>query len=420
MKRRNSPGMLVAVAALCAVAACGAHAGVFSDIMRHAPQQARSYQAVMDTVDALSGNPRITGEIIGQAHSGRAIPLVAVHDSGAGPDEDVPLLFIIARQHGTEVSGTEAALCLVEYFATTDNSTSLQILRQLTIVTVPAANPDGMVAGRRCNGAGRDLNRDWSALSQPETYAIADAVGRWHPQSLIDMHELPAHSSKPSYGQNFIETIGADGDRGSVSGQCRAVSLDLSQWMNSYGMRANMYYDHPGDSLKLCHRYFGLGMGIPAFLSEAKTGRAYPLDSRIAFHVLTALVVGNDLIHRYHIPAPSPDIRTVRQPETLEEPEQIAPPTLAFSYPGDGTVGSGLMPIEADVTGARRGYYVSFVVDGKLRAMTTTPPYSCSLNTERYENGAHTIGVQLCTPGGRSLLSRTRTVTFDNTAMPAR
>ncbi|MFO7946639.1 MAG: M14 family zinc carboxypeptidase [Armatimonadota bacterium] len=406
------------------IAAAGPVVGdILGEILQHAPAHSRSYTRTMEVLEELDASERVTCGTIGYSHAGRAIPLVALHDPQAAPESDNrPVLFIIARQHGGECSGTEAVLTLAEYIAHTDNPDVAAILRQLTIVAVPAANPDGMAASRRANGAGKDLNRDWVSVSQPETRAIVEAVNRWRPDAIIDMHELPASSKKASYAQNFVETVGMSGAGDNIGLQCRRVTQDLSHWMSTYGINSNFYYDHPGDSLKLCHRYFGLGRGIPAYLQEAKTGTAYPLDHRIAFHVLGALVVGNDLIHSYyHQPAP-PEIEVVQRPAEPETPApaEPEPPRLEITQPRHGTVISESMVVAADVAGVEDGAYVTFTIDGKLRAMTTSPPYTCSIDTQRFPGGEHIVEVTLCSRNGQSLLRRACTVTFDKEPMVAR
>ncbi len=406
------------------LAAAGVCAGdIVSDIVSLAPSQPHSYEQFVAAVEELATSPRITAETIGYSHKGRAVVLVAVHapkHAGLSSAEGPPCLFIVARQHGTECSGTEAALALARYFATTDDETSRRILEQLTIVAVAMANPDGVAASRRHNAANMDLNRDWISLSQPETRAIAEAVSLWQPLAAIDMHELPAGSDKPAYAQSFVETIGHD-DRIAtwLSDDCRTCSLRIADWMKMYSLPASFYYDDSSDSCKLCHRYFGLVRGIPAYLFEAKTGSEHPLEQRIAFHVLGALVVGNYLIHTYYGKQPGERGAVVEEPTAgQEQPSQAAELSqpafkLEIAGPTEGAVVSGVVPVTVQVEG--EGFsYVTFLIDGVLKAMTTCVPYTYPLNAEDYGNGEHHIEVTLCNATGHPLLSEHRTITINN------
>ncbi len=408
--------LLAAVAGLCA-------GDIVSDIVTLAPSQPHSYEQCMAVVQELATSPRITAETIGYTHEGRAVVLVAVQaprNVGLSPAEGPPCLFIVARQHGTECSATEAALALLWYFATTDDETSRRILQQLTIAVVPMANPDGVAASRRRNAANVDLNRDWASLSQPETRAIAEAVGRWQPLAAIDMHELPAGSDKPAYAQSFVETIGHDDNIATwLSDDCRICSLRLADWMQAYRLPANFYYDYSSDSRALCHRYFGLVRGIPAYLFEAKTGSGHPLEQRITFHVLGALVVGNYLIHTYYdsqrragdVVAETP---TPGQQEPAELSEATKPALkLGIVKPTEGAVVTGLVPVVVQVEGEDFSY-VTFFIDGMLRAMTTSAPYTYSFNAEDYSDGEHRIEAALCNATGRPLLSRHCTIIVSN------
>ncbi|MFP3903677.1 MAG: M14 family zinc carboxypeptidase, partial [Armatimonadota bacterium] len=126
---------------------------IIGEVLQHAPTNSRSYTRTLELLEELEASERVTCGTIGYSHAGRAIPLVVLHGPGANPASDGrPVLFIIARQHGGESSGTEAVLALAEYVVNTDNPNIAAILQQLTIVAVPVANPDGMAALRRANG----------------------------------------------------------------------------------------------------------------------------------------------------------------------------------------------------------------------------------------------------------------------------
>lgn len=107
---------------------------------------------------------------------GRSIdgaPLIG-YVAGDGPD----LIVALTRQHPPEVTGAQAFRAFVKKI--TAEAPDAQAFRQgRRILLAPAPNPDGVARGHwRGNAAGKDLNRDWSAFSQPETQALAAFIER--------------------------------------------------------------------------------------------------------------------------------------------------------------------------------------------------------------------------------------------------
>jgi len=220
-------------------------------------KQPRSYQQVSELLRQLDRtSPVVTVKSIGQSHQGRNIWLATATDPKS-PSAQKIRLFIIARQHGTEASGTTATLALLQYLARPQSSASTELLRYFELNMVPIANPDGCVAGRRTNAQGVDLNRDWNQFTQPETQAIGSAISSTRPHAVMDLHELPAISSRRSYQQNFIETVGDhDSLPHLLCANNAAASGNICYWLKQHNYPLNVYYDQPGDSLSLCHRYW--------------------------------------------------------------------------------------------------------------------------------------------------------------------
>jgi hypothetical protein len=119
--------------------------------------------------------------------------------------------------HGDELSSTDAALWLAyQIIAGTDDQSRL--IRNNTIVCIdPLENPDGRTRwigqlqqwnttvpnpdiqslnhrGFWTRGRGNhylfDLNRDWFSVIHPETRGKIKAILDWHPQFLVDCHEM--------------------------------------------------------------------------------------------------------------------------------------------------------------------------------------------------------------------------------------
>ncbi|WLD93284.1 M14 family zinc carboxypeptidase [Alkalihalobacillus sp. AL-G] len=103
------------------------------------------------------------------------------------PDFKVPVM-INASIHGTEFSGSDAALQLIQRFATADDEKTKQILEDHILIFNVVANPDGRIDATRFNGNGIDLNRDFITQSQPETRHTVELITEWNPMVLLDLH----------------------------------------------------------------------------------------------------------------------------------------------------------------------------------------------------------------------------------------
>ncbi len=403
------PGrVLVGLFVLLAVVAVG-HADILRDIVSHCPAQSPSFERVIADARALQASPRVQATTIGASRQGRPLLQITVRDPEV-PLESTVRVFIIARQHGTESSGTTACLALARHFANSNGEMERALLRQLTWVLVPVANPDGMAAGRRTNAAGADLNRSWAAVSQPEIRAIIRAVEQARPHALIDMHELPAQSSKAAYRDNFIQTIGPSSRLpGSLGQECKTASARLASWMGQVGYPLSVYYDTAEEDTKLCHRYFGLARKIPSYLFEAKTGGGRSLLSRTRFHVLGALVVADSALHRHYAPAEEPRVAAAPPPNP---PEATGPPVVELEQPQDRATARGELNVVAKATPAPA--YLQLQVDGVVKALASSATQTFPLNTRAYPDGEHRIVVQACDDYGRVLAEAAVTVLVDN------
>jgi hypothetical protein len=103
-------------------------------------------------------------------------PLMAWEREGNGPR-----VYVSAGIHGDEPTGPLAMLrLLLDGFFTPDTHWLL----------CPALNPDGLVAGTRGNGTGRDLNRDYLKRRTPEVRAHTAWLVTMPPPTLfLSLHE---------------------------------------------------------------------------------------------------------------------------------------------------------------------------------------------------------------------------------------
>lgn len=87
-----------------------------------------------------------TIESIGHSHEGRDIWLVTVTDATTGPAADKPAHWVDANIHATEVTGSMAALHLVDHLLTSPDPDVERARRTRTFYVVPRVNPDGAEA----------------------------------------------------------------------------------------------------------------------------------------------------------------------------------------------------------------------------------------------------------------------------------
>jgi hypothetical protein len=124
--------------------------------------------------------------------------------------------------HGDELSGTDAAILLAYHLAAARDEATLHLLNNVVIIIDPIENPDGrerylamLQANKsivpnydrqalqhggvwpwgRANHYLFDLNRDWILLTQPETRGRAKTILAWHPQMVVDAHEMGSYAT---------------------------------------------------------------------------------------------------------------------------------------------------------------------------------------------------------------------------------
>lgn len=161
--------------------------------------------AFLDTLSARSPDIRVTRLLT--STEGRDVPVVTasrplVRDAAEARRSGKPVVFLQANIHAGEVEGKEASLMLLRELAT---GALRPLLDSVVLLVVPVYNADGNEAlapgdvnrpgqngpamvGRRANGQGLDLNRDYVKQEAPETRATAGLVAEWDPALFIDLH----------------------------------------------------------------------------------------------------------------------------------------------------------------------------------------------------------------------------------------
>lgn len=182
---------------------------------------------------AMAGSDRVSAEVLTTTAEGRDVVLVtltapesaaqahrqhlmrdriseqpaqAARDQGLARDYKLPVL-VNANIHGNEFEGTDAALRLVEEWATSTEPQVERTLETTRVHLVISMNPDGRTANTRRNAAGFDLNRDFITATQPEVRAVRDALVAIQPVMMVDLHGYVngtlVEPTTPPHGENY-------------------------------------------------------------------------------------------------------------------------------------------------------------------------------------------------------------------------
>jgi len=130
----------------------------------------------------------------------------------------LPVTWLAYTVHGNELSPTDAAIMMAYHLLAAQNDPRVdQIMRETIVVIDPVQNPDGLARfvhhfrnalgmepatdrqaaehdetwpSGRVNHYMFDMNRDWFALTQPETRGKIKAMLEWNPVVVADVHEM--------------------------------------------------------------------------------------------------------------------------------------------------------------------------------------------------------------------------------------
>lgn len=170
------------------------------------PEQLRNLENIKSNSQALA-DPRRTNAA--QAHT-----IIANQPA---------IVWLTNAVHGDEISSSDASMLTAYHLLAAKNAADFDEIRTNTLtIIVPVQNPDGrsrflanneqavgsapdndeMAAerdqpwpGGRVNHYNFDLNRDWFAMTQPETQGQIRAYLNFYPQVLVDAHEMSRDES---------------------------------------------------------------------------------------------------------------------------------------------------------------------------------------------------------------------------------
>jgi hypothetical protein len=225
-------------------------------------------------------------EIVTLGRSAGGRPLIALRlsrpaagDDGAGAPRLAVL--IIGSQHGTEPSGGEAIQWLAGSIVAGESEDWLD---DFDLILVPDANPDGRAAHRRVNANGVNLSTNYHTASEPETGAILDALARWRPQIVLDVHESAILKKKSLGAQGYMTDFQTQVERANnpnvdagLGGLSEAILAETVEGVRAAGIEAQHYMGeitdvaqpitHGGLSVKNLRNMAGM-RGALSFLIE--------------------------------------------------------------------------------------------------------------------------------------------------------
>jgi len=222
-------------------------------------------------------------------------------EAGYGLNDKLTVM-LVGSQHGMEPSGAEALLLMARDILEGKLSPHLE---DMNFIFIPNSNPDGRDLNRRVNGNGINLSTNYTILSEPESKAVAEALHRWKPEVVLDVHESAVLKKKSLGKQGFLidfESQFEAANNPNVDWQIRAFSFErllpeVIAQVNAQGLQAQRYIGeitdihqeitHGGLSLRNLRNFAGM-MGCFAFLLENRldpsTG-TYPTPRNIQVRV---------------------------------------------------------------------------------------------------------------------------------------
>lgn len=201
----------------------------------------------------------------------------------------LPVTWLSYGVHGDEISSSDAGLALAYHLLAAEDDPEVdRILANSIVVVDPSQNPDGRARftqgfraalglapsgdrytaehdqpwpGGRFNHYLFDLNRDWFALTQPETRGKVAALQQWNPVVYVDAHEMGGDESYffPPSADPFNPNITA-GQRAKQVLLGRAIAKRFDERGIPYFTREifDAFYPGYGDTWPTLHGAIGV------------------------------------------------------------------------------------------------------------------------------------------------------------------
>jgi hypothetical protein len=213
------------------------------------------------------------------------------------------VVWILCSVHGDEASGGDAGLALAYHLASATSPEVDAILANTVVIIDPMQNPDGRArfvgSWRQARGVaadgepysaehnqpwpgGRvshdlfDLNRDWFALTHPETAGRVAAMQQWPPMVAADLHEMGSEEgyffAPPARPRNPMVTD-AQAAMWDLFGRANAAAFDAQGWRYWTREVFDSFYPGYGESWP----YFSGAVGM-TFEEASSRGLATRLE----------------------------------------------------------------------------------------------------------------------------------------------
>ena len=247
---------------------------------------ARDWQTIERKIQAIAGSSRLSRSLLGTvSYAQGALP---VHLLSFAPARTTPQplrVLLVSGVHGTETAGPEALLQFAAWM-TRDPSRFADVRMDI----VPVANPWGWVYGYRYDGAGEDVNRDFSSRRTQEAVLIKALMRKNGPYDLVmDLHETRRNAyfiyqylpPAEGLGSEYVKIVDA---------MHRPTAHDYSEWI---------FAVHDGVLRTPAAALFWIGLGrsmaLDQFARFHGVRNAYTVetpswddfDTRVAVHLRT-------------------------------------------------------------------------------------------------------------------------------------
>ena len=203
MRRSVLPGLVLLLSLLVGTATAQTTRAEQSNF-----RETSSHADVIAFLDSLgrAGAPIRRG-VLATSPQGRAVPWILasrplVADPADAHRSGKPVIYLQGNIHGGEVEGKEAAQMLLRDLTL---GPLRPLLDSIILIVVPIYNSDGNdsfgpgdrnrpgqagpdLVGRRPNGQGLDLNRDYIKQEAPETRGAVALLDAWDPDLMVDLH----------------------------------------------------------------------------------------------------------------------------------------------------------------------------------------------------------------------------------------
>lgn len=181
--------------------------------------------------------------------------------SAASLDDTPAVVWLSYGVHGDEITPPDSALFMAYHLLAAQDDDLVEAILENTIIIIdPSQNPDGRdrfvhsfasalgmkpLADRytaehdqpwprgRFNHYLFDLNRDWFAMTQPETQGKVSAVLEWHPVIYVDSHEMGGDSTYyfPPAARPYNPNITPDQKNRQVQ-----LGQNMASWFDRFGV----------------------------------------------------------------------------------------------------------------------------------------------------------------------------------------